>query len=318
MIFQGNLFAAFDDCKNWLGFVTEFDDFRGTLTGNKHNYKWLVDCFGRAEADKLLDKKIICSGTIVGSVREMKTFCRELWRILEPKVAEDIFDQAATNWLVYNGRVPVENIFEINVDSGEIFTADLYIRQKSLELRNGLFRRGDGSIPEVVDQYDRGEELIRLVDKLYRDKNFSFDARFTDTRSTLEQVVCLLCADKISEATRRFMKIFLSTEDLSVYVDLLMEIWALALRQDFSPTVEMLEVAAQNSLFNVQEFFYTQTLKLQKLFVTAVKNAHFVNHEFKNDLANHLLKIAEYHHNAGNVDMTRVFKIWFDELNARS
>ena len=315
VIFQGNLFAAFDDCKNWLGFATELDDLGGTLTGNRINYNWLVECFGKAETDKLVDQKVICSGTIIGSSHELKTFCRELWRILEPKVAEGIFDQAAANWLVYNGRVPVENIFDIGVDHGEIYTNGLI---KDNKIRGDKILRGDGGVPEVVHQYDRHENLIRLVDELYRDKNISFDERFTDPRSTLEQVACLLYADKISEATRHFMKKFLSTENLGTYVNLLMEIWTLALRKDFSPTVEMLEVAAQNSLLGAPKFSDYHIKEIHKLFVRTAKSGHTCDPEFKNHFASRLRNAAEYHFNAGNVEAASTCKRLLDELDARS
>ena len=288
VIFQGDVFAAFDDCTNWLGFATEADDIRGSKFGDGINYIWLEGCFGRAEADKLANQKIICSGTIIGSSREMKIFCRELWNVLEHKTA-DIFDQAVTNWLVYNGRVPVENIFELNVDSGEIYTIAFL---KDNRIRGDKILRGNGGVPEVVHQYDRHENLVRFVDKLYRDKNFSFDERFTDPRSVLEQVACLLYADKISEATRRFMKIFLSTEDLGTYVNLLMEIWNLALRQDFSPTVEMLEVAAQNSLLSAPRFSDYHVEEIHKLLIRTAKDGHTVDPEFKNHFASRLLQAA--------------------------
>ena len=292
VIFQGDVFAAFDDCKNWLGFATEADDIRGTLTGNKVNYNWLINCFGKAEADKLVDQKVICSGTIVGSSREMKIFCRELWKILEHKTA-DIFDQAVTNWLVYNGRVPVENIFEINVNSGEIFTAYLYSFKKTLEIRGGMILRGNGGVPEVVHQYDRHENLLRLVDELYRDKNFSFDERFTDTRSLLEQIVCLLCADKISEATRLFLRIFFSTENLCNFPNLLIEIWKVALKKNFSRSIEILELAVQNALRSAEKFSDFQLTNVHENLISSAKNHHAVDPEFKNSFAVGLLKFVE-------------------------
>ena len=81
-IFQGDVFDCFEDRQNYLCYVTEADDIRGSRTGDKINYNWLVDCFGKDEADKLLDEKIICCGTIIGTVDEMKIFCRELWQLV--------------------------------------------------------------------------------------------------------------------------------------------------------------------------------------------------------------------------------------------
>ncbi|MBR1804951.1 MAG: hypothetical protein IJ774_01045 [Selenomonadaceae bacterium] len=322
VIFQGDIFAAFDDCKNWLGFATELDDLRGTRTNSRINYNWLADCFGKAEVDKLADQKIICSGTIIGSVREMKIFCRELWNVLQHKTADiddrsatHIFDQAATNWLVYNGRLPVENIFAIGVDGGEIFTNALI---GDANIRGNLILRGDGGVPEVVHQYDRSDEMIRLVDELYRDRNFSFDTRFTDTKSTLEQSVCLLYADKTIAATRLFLKVFFAVTDFGKYIDALIKIWTLALRQKFSPTVETLELAAQNALLSVKRFSAAQAMKIHALFVRTAENCHAADTEFKDNFARCLIKIAENHLAAGNVNAASVYKKLLDELNVRS
>ena len=301
VIFQGNLFAAFDDCKNWLGFTTELDDIRGTRTGNRINYNWLVGCFGKTDADKLADQKIICNGTIIGSAREMTIFCRELWQILERKTA-DIDDRSATH------------IFD-QVDGGEIFTNALI---GDANIRGNLILRGDGGVPEVVHQYDRSDEMIRLVDEIYRDKNFSADARFTDMRSLLEQSVCLLYADKPVEATRLFLKVFFAVTDFDIYVDALTKIWTLALRQNFSSTVETLELAAQNALSSVKRFSAAQAMKIHALFVRTAENGHAVEAEFKDNFARRLIKIAENHLAAGNVNAASVYKNLLDELNARS
>ena len=189
VIFQGDVFARFNGLTNWLGLTTEADDIGGHRTGDKINYNWLTDCFGKAVADALADKKIICSGTVIGSSREMKIFCRELWKILEHKTS-DVFDQAATNYLAWHNLLPVENLIEIDVMSGEIFTGGLV---PDIKIRGEKILRGDGGIPAVVHQYDRHKETFQLVDRIYHSKNFQADDRFTDMRSALEQVISLPC-----------------------------------------------------------------------------------------------------------------------------
>ena len=80
VIFQSDVFAAFGGLKNYLGLTTEADDIGGSKTGDRINYDWLVDCFGKAAADKLLDKKIICDGTVIGTTAEMKIFAAKMWQ----------------------------------------------------------------------------------------------------------------------------------------------------------------------------------------------------------------------------------------------
>ena len=289
VIFQADIFDRFKGFSNWLGCVTEADDIRGSKFGNKINYNWIVSCFGKAEADKLVDKKIICYGTVIGSSREMKIFCRELWKILEHKTTE-IFDQATMNYLAYNGLLPIENLFELDVDGGEIFTNGLI---KDNKIRGEFILRGDGGIPAVVYQYDRHEDLTKLVDKIYRDKNFSFDKRFTDVRSLLEQICCLLQADKISEATRLFLRIFFSTENLCNFPNLLIEIWKIAVRKNFSHSIEILELAVQNALRSAEKFSDFQLTNVHENLISSAKNHHAVDPEFKNAFAGGLLKFVE-------------------------
>ena len=315
VIFQGDIFAAFNGCKNWLGFATEADDIRGSKTGYQLNYEWFESCFGKAQADKIADQKIICCGTVIGSVAEMKIFCHIMWEILK---AETVLghEQALMNYLVYNDLLPIENLIEIDVDHGEIFTAFMYILQKPIYFRDDKIFRGDDGIPEVVHQYDRIEEFVLLVDEFYRDRNFSFDARFTDPRSLLEQSVCLLYSDKPVEATRLFLKVFFAVTDFGKYIDTLIQIWTIALRQDFSPTVETLEVAVQNSLLPTPLYSDDQLTKIQRLFVRTAKNGHAVEAEFKDDFTNRLRYSVENHLATGNSEAYSTCKKMLDELNA--
>ena len=58
VIFQGDIFAPFNGLTNWLGVATDADDIRGNKSGDASNLLWLTECFGRAEAERLDDKKV--------------------------------------------------------------------------------------------------------------------------------------------------------------------------------------------------------------------------------------------------------------------
>ena len=161
VIFQADVFAKFGGLKNFLGYVTEVDDIAGSKTGNATNFNWIADCFDKVTAQSLAGQKVICSGTVIGSIDAMKIFCRELWKILEHK-PEDIFDQAVMNYLVYNKLLPIENLIESDVYGGEIFTSFLFHAQHPIKIRGDKILRGDGEVPAVVHQYDRHEDLVRL------------------------------------------------------------------------------------------------------------------------------------------------------------
>ena len=291
VIFQFDVFEQFDGLSNWLGCVTEVDNIRGAGIKLNINYCWLIDGFGKAEADKLVDKKTICCGTVIGSAAEMKIFCRELWKILEHKTT-DIFDQATMNYLAYNGLLPIENLFEINVHDGAIFTYGIILDGN---YRDGLILRGDGGVPAVVHQYDRNEELIWLVNDIYCDKNFSFDARFTDTRSLLEQCCCLLLINKIDEVAAVLSNAVFNTAKLDKSAAKeLFKIWKFVCSRPLTRSSEIIELAVQNALYSVgfDELSDEQLEDVQKILVHATKYNHAVDNKFKFAFANLLIEFV--------------------------
>lgn len=285
VIFQADVFAKFGGLTNFLGCVTEADN----IGKSDLNLKWLVDCFGQEIADSLCDKKIICSGTVIGSIDAMKIFCRELWKILEHK-PEDIFDQAAMNYLVWNKLLPIENLIEIDVHSGEIFTCGLINDNKIL---GDKILRGDGTIPAVVHQYNRHDDLVQLVDKIYHDKNFQADKRFNDTRSKIEQTTSLLHAGKIDEAAQLFIGELFITQDFSEYISPLLRLWEIALRQRLTKESGYIELAVQCALKISNPISFKHLAEIISIIKLAREGNHRVDEEFVNLLTNALTKAAQ-------------------------
>ena len=303
VIFQGDVFEKFKGYSNYLCCATEIDDIGGSKTNFGVNYTWIGDCYGKTEADKLLNKKIICDGTIIGTADEVKIFAQKMWRAVfavEKRVDFRIHDQAVANYLIYNNLIPIENLIESDTDSGEIFTAGLIGILHPIEIRGGKILRGDGGIPAVVHQYDRHKYSIRLVNEIYRDKNFQLDGRFDDTRSAVEQTISLLHADKIAEASRLFLRKFLSDTDLNNFYKSLIRIWFIALKKPLSQPLELLELAIQNVLksHGVSSDFPMRTVR--DMICCAERTGHPVDFEFKCRLANTILESAKR-----NLDLNR-------------
>ena len=306
VIFQGDVFKPSAELKNWLGLATEADDIRGSRTGNRINYNWIYVCFGAAEADKLVDKKIICSGTVIGSSDAMKIFCRELWKILQHKTT-NIFDQAAANYLVWNGLLPIENIFELDVEGGEIFTAALFMLDSTytIKIRGDFILRGDGQIPAVVHQYDRYNYLIELVDKNYRDSNFQADVNFKDVRSVVEQAVCLLAIDKVEAAARLIIDKLSVVKDFSNDIDALIKLWQNALRKPLTKASGDIELAAQAALKKINPFPSNFLEKICHCLKGARDGYHPVDAEFENFVTRLLLHAAQQTLAAGEIERHR-------------
>ena len=289
VIFQSDVFAKFGGLKNFLGYATESDDIGGTKTGNNVNYNWLANCFGQEIAKGLCDKKIICAGTIIGIVDEIEIFCRIVWYMVRHHRKSN-FDQAVMNYLVYNKLLPIEQLIESDVHGGAILTNGLVSDKK---IRGDKILRGDGEVPAVVHQYDRHEEFIRLVDKIYRDKNFQADNRFTDPRSTIEQATSLLHAGNIDAAAKLFIDELFTTQDFSDCIRPLLRLWEIAMRQRFSPTIGDIELAVQCALKISNQISMKYLEKIFILLKLSRDNQRRVDDEFENLLTKALIAEAE-------------------------
>lgn len=293
VIFQGDIFAPFKNYSNWLGYATEFK-----LIGEdrNYNYPWLLNRFGKAEADKLVDKRIICAGTTIGSIDAMKIFCGTMWKMILQALKKN-YDQATMNYLVWNNLLPIENLIEFDVISGEIFTNGLI---KTYRTRDDFILRGDGGIPAAVHQYDRHKELVQLVDRIYRDKNFSSDERFADVRSVLEQVDHLFFYDKINDAARLCMNTISNGANFSGNADRLLKLWENILSRSLTPAAGYLELLIQNALQNAQGLSINHVQKILTLLIYSVKNRRAVDINFKNFVAGALVQMTEQNFKAGN------------------
>ena len=222
----------------------------------------------------------------------MKIFCRMMWKILEHNT-EIIFDQAAMNYLVWNNLLPIKNLIELDVYSDEIFTVGLFSVLHTIKIRDGKILRGDGGVPAVVHQYDRVQDLIQLVDNIYRAKDFKSDERFVDTLSEIDQTASLLRVNKIGEATRLFLKKFLSDTDFSKFGGALIRLWDTTLKKPPSQTLELLEIAVQSSAKSCKYFSGYIWYSICEMMKRAKRNNRPIDADFKIYVANTIWEMAE-------------------------
>lgn len=220
-----------------------------------------------------------------------------MWEMILQALKKN-YDQAAMNYLVHNNRLPIKNLIEIDVQRGEILTVPYFHKICSDQIRGDKILRGDGGVPAVVHQYDRHRELVELVDKVYRDKNFHADEKFSDVRSVLEQVNHLLFIGKIEVAARLCMNNLPANANLSGNVDRLLKTWERALNAPLTPAVGYLELLAQNTLMSAKNLSYKQSNKIFSYLVQSVKNRHVVLPQFKFVVLENLYKILEQNINA--------------------
>ena len=281
VIFQGDIFAEFENFSDWLALPTEGDNFRGDQTGDTLNRQWLTEIYG-ATADKLLDKKIFCDGTVIGSRREVKIFAETLWAHvdeIQSRVNFRIHDQSVANWIIYNELLPVKNFFAIDID-GAILTMGL---AGKFFIRGNKILRGE-KIPAIAHQYERFEQTAQLADKIFRDKNFRANKSFVDLRSRIEQATSLLHAEKFDDAAKFFIRKFLAEKDFSHVVPALIRLWSVAVTKNFSRPLADLEAAAQIALKSVGNFPALTLKEICRLIGSSVEKNHFVDENFRASL----------------------------------
>ena len=245
VIFQGNPFEPYINFQNYFGYVTSESDIKNS--GSNFNNNWLTNLIGKAKAKKLGNKKFIGGGTIQGTINEVKIFCENMVETSKRSTRRGD-EQSSMNYLVYDNLLPIENLMEIDCTGGSVFTVRISsIADHSVKVENEKILRGDGGVPAVIHQYDRHPELVQLVDKFYRSKDFQFDETFADTRSLLEQILCLIKIGKIIDTYKIFTK-YLFGNNLSGYGNILIKLWEDILKYEPNPVTELLALSIQSSI----------------------------------------------------------------------
>ncbi len=290
VIFQGNLFTKLAEIPNYLFCATEQENIKNekeTLT-----YDCMAHLFGSDVAEKLGDKKIICAGTIAGTLNEVKILADKMAVIAKPN-SQLGDDQATLNYLVYENQLDIENFIESDCESGFILTSGLFHAVNPIQIQNNKILRGDSGAPAVVHQYDRYPVFVELVDKIYRDKDFKPNDACTDTRSIFEQLTFALHADKLDDAHKLFTR-YLFGNDLNGYGNDLVKIFEMVLSKNSTLAAELLSVSIQGTLPSaVAGLEIQQVMKICSLADQLLKSGRLVIPQFKNSVKDMLFFVAQ-------------------------
>ena len=298
VVFQKNIFDYFSDQKNFFAYTTEADDIKGSKTGVDLNYTWIEKCFGKDEADRLADKDIICGGTVLASVDEMKIFMKTMVECLPDHVDFHGVDQVVYQHIIYNKLLPIDNIIKIDCWTGAIFTAYIFHEYNPVKTKGDLILLGDGEIPAVVHQYDRNEELTEMVDKVYRDYNYKFDEKSADIKIEIEKLSYLVRNADLKNTLDFFMDRFSDTTEIFEYGLDFIDCWKILLGRDISDFYgEMLNVYFQKSIIKIFEnvLLISHGIKISDCLKLCEKNNCTVMSEFRNWFKEKVIKAVKWH-----------------------
>ncbi|MBQ9486540.1 MAG: tetratricopeptide repeat protein [Selenomonadaceae bacterium] len=290
VIFQGNLFEPFAEVENFLCCATEYDNIKNTkehLTSD-----CLTRLFGSEVAERLADKKIICCGTVLGTLNAVKHLADKMIELLQ-RSTEWGDEQAAFNYLIYENQLEIENLIESNCEDGIILTSALFHAANPIQIQNNKILRGDGNTPAVVHQYDRYPVLVEHVNKMYRGTDFQPNENFNDTRSIFEQIICAVNSNNIDAAYKLFTR-YLFGNDLTGYGNNLVKIFETVLSKDSSLAAEFLSLSIQSALPSIiKELNFQQLIKICSLTNSLMKSNRLILPQVKTLVKETLFAVAQ-------------------------
>ena len=245
VIFQDDLFKKFASYENYLGYSTEAKKiYEDTVC----NANWIIKFFGHDEYEKLKKHKIICCGTVWGTVNEVIIFSHKMKELLTKSNFWGA-EQAIANYLIYEKLLPIENILESDVNDGIVLTNGWDIQN---DIRGDKIFNLSGKIPAVVHQYDRKDSTNILVNKIYRNNEIQPNKIYEDIGSNLFIFNMFMKRKEYSRALEKLINVIDNQPDENFWqgaffrlVNLFDSVLAIKER---TVTIELLEQAVCNAL----------------------------------------------------------------------
>lgn len=151
----------------------EEDEEKTIEKDQRFNARWLKQCFGDNLYEELKHNKILCCGTVIGSINNMKVYvdsiCNEMFKLYENGSGhfQDMMDQGIHNYLFYKTPEIFKNpIIKRNGDY--IATVGITVIEHPHKVEYlGDKIKVNGLIPSIVHQYNRSNDMINLYNRLH-------------------------------------------------------------------------------------------------------------------------------------------------------
>lgn len=174
--FQKDVFKFYSDIKKpFLGLALE-DGFIGQSECNR---RWVLEAYGEEKYNKIKNERIICMGTVWGTVDKLTEFCDKMWEVLnsEWSIKIKLIDQGLGNYLIYHDKMFNDCIVFSENRDGPVMTIGMTNRGFiNLDSDNRILNV-KGEIAAVVHQYDRKYDLVQIAKNKYypsksKEKNY--------------------------------------------------------------------------------------------------------------------------------------------------
>lgn len=172
IFFQSNPFENLPETDYLYSFT---EDPAVTIEIEPHHIQRITQLFGQNELQRFTGKKIICSGTILGTQQKMLNWLSIFENYLgeiqkkNPRICyEMLLDQVIANHIFYfqeNGQATeVKNNGDIVGTIGHCITHPDHSGDMKLE---GDIIYLDGKVPAIIHQYDRSPDLFNHISRVY-------------------------------------------------------------------------------------------------------------------------------------------------------
>lgn len=150
-----------------------FEEEGKTLRTGDANAVWLRDGFGPHVLDAIGDRKISCAGTTIGSRSAMMQYLEGMIdNMIELKCHMWGIDQGVHNYILHSGLV--ENVKFYENYRGPVLTMHFSKDEKLRFDNNGYIINDDGSVVNVLHQYDRKTPEIKNKMLVYKESECTY------------------------------------------------------------------------------------------------------------------------------------------------
>ena len=157
--FQKDLFKYYENHKGFLGISIE----DGTLQ-EELNKKWIIDLAGEENYKTIQNERIICIGTLWGTIDKFLEFSNLFWKNLVDNPLS--IEQGICNYLFYYKKIFNDCLVKSD-NFGPVMTIGLTnVSNLNFDLNNNLLNF-KGEIAAVVHQYDRKLDIVNKINYKY-------------------------------------------------------------------------------------------------------------------------------------------------------
>ena len=163
--FQKDIFKYYKNIKSFLSLSLE----DGYLSQHI-NKGWITKSFGYKVYNTIKHERIICGGTILGSIDKFIEFSSIIWKIMNQSndSREKWIDQAVINYLIYYKKLFINDTILKNENKDSPFLTLGISKPESymIDSEDNILNI-KGEIPAIIHQYDRHKNIVIKVIKKY-------------------------------------------------------------------------------------------------------------------------------------------------------